>query len=224
MKTIKPADSASPPKGIGEKPRAIEDILEELPPCEATPELRDAVTAMRQDIIDLRAELRDAKTQMADMERLADRDPMVDLFNRRAFIRELSRVIAMVDRYEQTASLVFVDLNGLKQINDSRGHRAGDAAIKHVAEHLSSQTRQTDIVARLGGDEFAILLTHIDGNQAKSKMQELADLISKATIDLGEDEFKVTVAFGCVEILAEQSADDLMERADAAMYRAKRNS
>ena len=89
-------------------------------------------------------------------------------------MRELTRYIAFTGRYNTPASLIYFDLNLLKKVNDTHGHAAGDAVLKHFSRVLLAHVRDSDCVARLGGDEFAVLLTHADQEQALKKADLLA--------------------------------------------------
>ncbi|MEM9616900.1 MAG: GGDEF domain-containing protein [Pseudomonadota bacterium] len=191
--------------------------------AELTPKVREVLSSLLNEIQTLRNDLAIAHERAVDLEQLADRDPLLDILNRRAFARELDRTVSMADRYETPASLVFLDLNGLKAINDMRGHSAGDAALKHVADVLVAHSRQTDIVGRRGGDEFGLLLTHADKSIALSKADELVSWVAKTPVRWNGEEFPVSVSIGVSEILKGGSADQAMEQADSAMYNAKRS-
>ena len=91
-------------------------------------------------------ELAEARTQIAQLERLADEDALTPIANRRAFVRELTRMIAFTNRYGVPSSVVYFDVNGMKQINDNHGHPAGDAALRQVAKVLLDNVRSSDIV------------------------------------------------------------------------------
>lgn len=191
--------------------------------AELTPKVREVLASLLNEIQTLRNDLAIAHERAVDLEQLADRDPLLDILNRRAFARELDRTVSMADRYETPASLVFLDLNGLKTINDMRGHSAGDAALKHVADVLVAHSRQADIVGRLGGDEFGLLLTHADKAIALSKADELVSRVATTPVRWNGEEFPVSVSIGVSEILKGGSADQAMEQADSAMYGAKRS-
>ena len=96
------------------------------------------------------------------LDQLAHQDPLINLPNRRGFMRELERLIARVDRYGISAAMLFVDVDGLKMINDTLGHRAGDEALIQMAALLAKGVRHSDVVARIGGDEFGIFLESSD--------------------------------------------------------------
>jgi diguanylate cyclase (GGDEF)-like protein len=95
-----------------------------------------------------------ARAKIAELEARADVDPLLDILNRRGFDRELKRSLAYVQRYGTIAALIYIDLDGFKDINDRHGHAAGDALLKAVARRLSTQVRASDVVARLGGDDL----------------------------------------------------------------------
>ena len=197
-------------------------VLLGVPEKELTPKVREALFTLIEEVKGLRRELADTRKRMNELEQLADRDPLVDLFNRRAFVRELERAIAMIERYSVQASLIFIDLNGLKTVNDTMGHSAGDAAIVQVAKILSENVRQTDIVGRLGGDEFGVLLTQAGKEVADKKAADLAGKIASEKVNWNGVSFDVSISSGVVEIAAGGSSQEAMEAADNAMYGAKK--
>ena len=139
-----------------------------VPEHHLTPQVRTAFNVMIGEIDSLRLDVEELKLSLAEAEASADHDPLAPVYNRRAFVREASRVIAMVKRHEIEASLVYFDLNNFKAINDSHGHPAGDAVIRSIGEVLVRHTRETDVVGRIGGDEFAVLLTHLGPEAAET--------------------------------------------------------
>src|SRR3954462_13343400 len=140
-----------------------------IPEAEFTPRVRDAIMGLMSEVDNLRRELTQTQRRLEDMEKTADQDGMLPLLNRRAFVRELTRTIAVTDRYNTPASLIYFDLNHLKKTNDTHGHAAGDAVLKHFADVLTANIRDTDCVGRLGGDEFGVLLSHANQDQALKK-------------------------------------------------------
>ncbi|HEY6335320.1 MAG TPA: diguanylate cyclase, partial [Alphaproteobacteria bacterium] len=107
-----------------------------IPEAEFTPRVREAVMALLAEVDALRRELTEAKRRVGYLERLADEDTLVPVVNRRAFVRELSRILSYARRHNVPCSIVYFDLNDLKTINDAHGHGAGDAALAHVASIL----------------------------------------------------------------------------------------
>lgn len=196
-------------------------VIAGIPEIELTPKVREALTALMNEVQALRAELAETTRRLSEVEQLADRDPLLDVYNRRAFVRELDRVVAMIERYDMRASLVFIDLNDLKKINDGMGHGAGDAALAHIADIVAANVRQTDVLGRLGGDEFGLLLTQADKKIAERKAEELTRAVSASPVKWKGDPFTAHVSCGVVEIVKGQNADDAMENADNAMYEVK---
>jgi diguanylate cyclase (GGDEF)-like protein len=171
-----------------------------VPEHHLTPQVRTAFNVMIGEIDSLRLDVEELKLSLAEAEASADHDPLAPVYNRRAFVREASRVIAMVKRHEIQASLVYFDLNNFKAINDSHGHPAGDAVIRAIGEVLVRQTRETDVVGRIGGDEFAVLLTHLDAEAAAAKAETLvAALATEKVLHEGVPHY-VSAAYGIAHI------------------------
>src|SRR6476620_2189467 len=114
------------------------------------------------EIARLRNEIARLESKVQQLDQLAHLDPLIGLPNRRGFMRQLEALIVRVKRYGDHGAMLFVDVDGLKIINDTHGHKAGDEALVRVSELLVSGVRSGDCVARLGGDEFGIILEHAD--------------------------------------------------------------
>src|SRR3954454_21666826 len=110
----------------------------------------------------LRGKVARLQERVEQLDQLAHQDSLINLPNRRGFMRELERLIGRVDRYGINAAMLFVDLDGLKMINDTFGHRARDGALIQVATLLASVVLHSDFLARIGGDEFGTLLEASD--------------------------------------------------------------
>jgi diguanylate cyclase (GGDEF)-like protein len=136
-------------------------------------------------------------------------------------MRELERLIARVDRYGVRGAMLFVDVDGLKIINDTFGHRAGDEALIQVANLLAKGVRHSDVVARIGGDEFGILLENSDEPAAHETAARLIDQISSCEVLHDGEALPLSVAIGVGMIDSLDTPDAVMERADEAMYRRK---
>ncbi|WP_281288894.1 GGDEF domain-containing protein [Sphingomonas xanthus] len=136
-------------------------------------------------------------------------------------MRELERMIARHDRHGTPAAVLFVDLDGLKILNDSFGHMGGDAALVNVAEKLVQGTRANDCVARLGGDEFCVLLDHADEQCALEIAERLVDLIAGEDFMFEGQAMPLSVAVGVTLIEKGDSPVTVLARADKAMYRVK---
>ena len=166
----------------------------------------------------LRAKVARLQERVEQLDQLAHQDSLINLPNRRGFMRELERLIGRVDRYGINAAMLFVDLDGLKMINDTFGHRAGDEALIQVANLLASGVRHSDVVARIGGDEFGILLEASDVDAAHETASRLVDLICSCEFVHDGDALPLSVAIGVGMIDALDTAEAVMERADEAMY------
>ena len=193
-----------------------------LPQEDLTPGVRLALRHLVEEVAGLRQELGLTLTRLAELERLANEDSLAPISNRRAFLRDLVRTIGYVERYDAACSLLYFDLNGLKAINDTFGHAAGDAALIHVAEVLLAQTRRSDAVGRLGGDEFGVLLNRVDQVAAEAKAQCLTEAVADTRLVWQGRTIPVSVACGAHSLEAGEDPSLALEAADRAMYRNKR--
>jgi diguanylate cyclase (GGDEF)-like protein len=173
------------------------------------------------EIARLRGQVAQLQERVEQLDHLAHQDSLIDLPNRRGFLRELERLIARVSRYGDNAAMLFVDVDGLKAINDSFGHRAGDEALIQVADLLSSGVRKSDVCARIGGDEFGILLESSDDSAAHETAARLIDQISACEVLYEGEALPLGVAIGVGMIDAQDTAEAVMDRADEAMYARK---
>lgn len=213
-----PVAAAAPVAPAG--PRAVADSAKVMgiPEVEFTPKVRDAIMSLMREVDQLRNELTRAKARLAELERLADRDTLTPLYNRRAFVRELSRASANVERYGTPISLVYFDLNGLKRINDSAGHAAGDAAIRQIADILAQGLREGDVLARLGGDEFGVILNQSDSAMAEEKAEQLAGMIRSRPLNWKGRTLPLGIAYGVYPLRAGEDPVTALAAADRAMY------
>ena len=171
-----------------------------------------------EEISMLRGKVARLQERVEQLDQLAHQDSLINLPNRRGFMRELERLISRVDRYGINAAMLFVDLDGLKMINDTFGHRAGDGALIQVADLLAKGVRHSDVVARIGGDEFGILLEASDEDDAHETATRLVDQICGCEFLHDGDALPLSVAIGVGMIDALDTAEAVMERADEAMY------
>ena len=179
------------------------------------------VVRVVEEISRLRGQVAQLQERVEQLDHLAHQDSLIDLPNRRGFLRELERLIARVSRYDAKRAMLFVDVDGLKAINDSFGHRAGDEALIEVAELLTKGVRKSDVVARIGGDEFGIILENADGQSAHETASRLIDMIADCEFLHEGNELPLSVAIGVGLIDASDTAQTVMARADEEMYRRK---
>lgn len=150
------------------------------------------------------------------------RDPLTDTGNRIAMDQTLQREIEMSRRHLQPLSLLMLDIDHFKNINDSHGHSAGDDVLKAVAASIKGQLRNVDMVFRFGGEEFLILLSNT-GREAAALVGERLRFAAQAKDFLADGKsIELTVSLGCSTLLPGESAESLLRRADSALYVAKR--
>lgn len=189
-----------------------------VPESHLSPQVKTAFNVMIGEIDSLRLDVEQLKLSLAEAEASADHDTLAPVYNRRAFMREASKIVALVKRHEIEASLIYFDLNNFKAINDSFGHAAGDAVLRSIGEILIRQTRETDIVGRIGGDEFAVVLTHVGPDAARVKAESLvAAVCTEKVLHNGEAHF-VSAAYGITNFSQGDTAEGVLARADEAMY------
>jgi diguanylate cyclase (GGDEF)-like protein len=193
-----------------------------IPEVELTPKVREAITQLMAEVQTLRQEVDRLKKRSQYLEQLADQDTLAPVLNRRAFVRELSRNAAFAERYGAVVSVLYFDINGMKEVNDLLGHAAGDLALRHVADVLVGNVRASDVVGRLGGDEFGVILAQSDEASAKKKAQTLAATIAGNGLEYKGQSFRIGVAYGVHTLSAGDQVDDALEAADRAMYAHKR--
>lgn len=174
-----------------------------------------------EEIAQLKATVARLEAKCGELDRLAHLDPLVPIANRRGMMRELETMIARHERHGSPAAVLFIDLDGLKMLNDSFGHGGGDAALVHVARHLQGGVRTTDCVARLGGDEFCILLDHADEQRAIETAARLANLVAGDDFLFEGQPVPLSVAIGLTVIQRGDTPTAVLARADQAMYRVK---
>jgi diguanylate cyclase (GGDEF)-like protein len=169
----------------------------------------------------LRASVAEMRERIGKLEQLADTDTLTPLPNRRRFLRELERTVGRANRHGTPAAVLYIDLDGLKAINDRYGHFAGDAALIHVGRLLAGLIRSTDTAARIGGDEFGLILDHLDHDSAMDTAERIARCISQNPLDVGGSSVRIEASIGTAAILRGDSVEDVMQRADRNMYLAK---
>jgi diguanylate cyclase (GGDEF)-like protein len=192
-----------------------------VPEAELTPNVQRALLSLMGEVDQLRRETEALRAKVRDLENLADRDVFLPVLNRRAFLREVSKALALAERHDAPSSLIYLDLNGFKAINDSHGHAAGDAALRAVADLIAAHVRETDAVGRLGGDEFGIVLTLTPASAAERKARELVETLETTPILHEGRELKVGAAWGVRALEAGIDVSTAMAEADAAMYARK---
>jgi diguanylate cyclase (GGDEF)-like protein len=161
-----------------------------------------------------------------EMARQARTDPLTGLLNRRAFLDELARRVDRLDREGMPGTLMFADLDHFKQLNDLRGHEAGDMALCVIANLLRDTVRPSDLVARLGGDEFALWLDGADDLSAAERAEHLRIAGPRVLASLTEGTgVQLSLSIGIATRWPSRAEDieTVLHRADQAMYQVKRS-
>jgi diguanylate cyclase (GGDEF)-like protein len=162
------------------------------------------------------------KAQIA-LEQLASADELTGLQNRRGFLALAAQSIRLAHRAQKPFALIFVDLDGLKKINDTLGHGDGDLAITDAAHVLSDSIRHCDVLGRLGGDEFAILMSDADAESARIVKKRLADKVDKLNAE-GHRPYTLSLSVGMLVCNSDEKAplETLLSKVDALMYEEKK--
>ena len=179
--------------------------------------------------------------EIVRLQMAADRDFLTGLYNRQGFVREAWKFLneaghAVHAKKEKRKgfniknfSLIFIDIDDLKKVNDIYGHKSGDKLLKSAAEIFSNSVREFDVVARWGGDEFIIGLLDASENEAYKVAAKMKDKLARLRIPEVKEKRKFTASFGVISAISKRRKEEifnlyeLIERADIAMYQAKKN-
>ena len=153
-----------------------------------------------------------------ELQHLANFDPLTHIYNRRKFREILDSEIKRAKRYNQPLSLVLLDIDHFKTVNDDYGHSEGDKVLESIAEILRNHLRKSDYYARWGGEEFIILMTHTDVQTAAQVAEKLGKLLG--SIKYGNN-ITISASFGVSCIQADEDINPLIKRTDDALYDAK---
>ena len=166
--------------------------------------------------------------QLQDLQKklkeLASTDPMTRLYNRRFFTTMASHSLDLAKRNKKTLSLVMIDIDKFKNVNDTYGHQVGDDVIIHLANVFLENKRDSDIVCRYGGEEFVILFPNTSIEGAKKVAEKIREKVEASTINLAANKsLKYTISLGVaqVEVESEINIEQALKRADDALYEAK---
>ncbi len=150
-------------------------------------------------------------------------DELTGLVNRRAFREEVKARIVSATRRKKPGALMYIDLDNFKPVNDTLGHKQGDDVLKALADILRSKTRETDLIARLGGDEFAVWFDDADGTVAQRRGEQVIEAMGDLAHMSASKDLPLSVSVGIAVFNYEsgENGDEIVARADFAMYGAK---
>lgn len=175
------------------------------------------------DVTDTAISHREVQQAHADLEELSHRDPLTGIYNRRFMESELDKEFQRVVRYGGKLSVLFLDLDFFKKVNDTYGHQAGDQVLIEVTQRITSIARATDCLARYGGEEFAIILPETDTSGGLIFANRVREVIEKTPVYHEEHVIPVTASLGLSEFYEGiESYDALLDQSDKALYMAKK--
>ncbi len=178
--------------------------------------------ALRNKNIELIARTDELENALEMLSSMATTDWLTKLPNRRQFDEVFEQMLSQAERYKERLSLVLIDIDNFKEINDNHGHAAGDEVLQQIGAFLKDTVRRSDSPARLGGDEFAILLYHSDEQQAEKLVRQLLKKIKSHVFNFGGQNISITVSSGIAEYGAERNTkQSIYFSADKALYAAK---
>jgi diguanylate cyclase (GGDEF)-like protein len=201
----------------------VRRALDEPVFTEQNAELASAVVSAAVAAVQRARAMERARADNARLEALAHTDPLTRVLNRRALMDRLHSELDRASRYESIVSLLMVDLDFFKRLNDTYGHLVGDEALRWVAQSLQSAIRSVDLVARYGGEEFVIVLPETTAEGAFAFAERIRERIEGGRIRGNGSHLHLTVSIGVATFPAPgvQTVDDLISLADGALYRAK---
>ena len=184
---------------------------------------RAAIEALCDEVLVLRDDAGKLREALDEAASLADNDALCPVFNRRAFEREIRREIALAARFRTPLSLIFIDLDNFKQVNDVHGHLAGDHVLSELAKVLAPTIRSEDTFARYGGEEFVVMSRSTDPPSARVVSERLRSVIEAHEFVFEGTRIPITISVGLASMPnpAIQKAEDLVALADKALYQAK---
>jgi len=165
----------------------------------------------------------DLRVALAEQQRLARNDELTGLLNRRYFMELAEREWAYAKRYVIPLSVVMLDIDHFKRINDTHGHKIGDQVLRKIALHCQNNLREVDIIGRYGGEEFIVFLPNTTDSGACVMADRLCKSIANASFEISTGDLSVTVSLGVCTLTDDcKDLNTLIERADLALYEAKR--
>lgn len=174
--------------------------------------------------LQLRKLTKQLKAANIELTQMAMTDPLTGAFNRRHYMHMATVELQRVVRYQRPASMIILDIDRFKSINDRFGHDVGDRVLVRTAEACSGLLRSNDVFGRIGGEEFTALLPETDVAEASQIAERLREVLSTLTVSTPAGALTFTVSIGVTEFRkADQTSEEVLKRADLAMYQAKHN-
>jgi diguanylate cyclase (GGDEF)-like protein len=163
-------------------------------------------------------------TLFSEVQELAITDSLTKVNNRRRFFDLAEQEFERSRRYNRPLSLIMLDIDHFKRVNDTYGHAAGDTVLERLAQLCQKSLREVDVFARYGGEEFVILLPETTSQEALLTAERIRQLVARTPIEIASDSLTITISFGIVELDKScKNVEELLDRSDQAMYASKRN-
>lgn len=176
---------------------------------------------LKQELAQSQAILASQREQIESLKTAVRIDGLTQLANRAYFDEKIAEMIALRQRYNDPFSLLMIDVDNFKEINDTHGHQGGDRILKGISFKIKSTIRESDFVARFGGDEFAVILIKAGAKSAADIAWKLCTNVRESRFLLDGANVSTTLSIGVAEVFANESAEALLKRADQALYRVK---
>ena len=174
-------------------------------------------------VISVLLDITERKRMEAELRRLATTDVLTGAFNRRHFMTVAQTETERAERHHHPLSVLMLDIDHFKRINDTHGHPAGDEAIRALAATVTATVRTIDILGRLGGEEFAVVLPETGLDEALVVAERLRQAVAAIRIPAGDGDIAFTTSIGVAERLDDSTVETILSRADMALYSAKRS-
>jgi len=179
----------------------------------------DAVTEIYEHLLTLTTNLKVNVSKLRDM---AIRDPLTGLYNRHYFNETITREIKSAERHGKKLSIIMVDINDFKKINDTYGHLHGDGVLMECAKILMDVSRETDIVCRFGGDEFIIVTPEVGCDDSHPLIARIDETLKEWNENFGSEDYELSFSFGCANFIEGSELHAIIMEADHMMYRDKK--
>ena len=201
----------------------LRTTVDDAPLTAADASFAEAVISAALNAIERAYDLEAAKSDRERFQFLANTDPLTGCVNRRAMLDRLERELARGRRYRHKLSILMIDFDWFKKINDTRGHLVGDTVLRKLGDILRQEARSADIVARYGGEEFTVILPDTDLDGGTIFAERLRERVEKFDFSEVGDPLFTTISIGVAAFSEDEeiSAEAMIERADSALYRAK---
>ncbi len=207
-------DQSPAASAISQRAGTVKRLIDEV-----RREVGDVTKALRHS----EQQLRDQRQQIDTIVAEARTDGLTGLLNRRVFEQEIARLCLESRNTAAVLSVLFIDIDRFKQLNDTFGHRIGDAALREIASLIRQDARSGDVVARYGGEEFGVILAGVRVEEAVRMAERIRRRVEVTTLRYDGTQISVTISCGVAQVLPREHLSELLRRADAAMYQSKQS-